>query len=76
MSAQTDIKEIREAIRFIPMQIEELRSDIARFYALTLEELTLEKKSAKSLRPLLSSLPPGSPYWKIGEEKASQIQAR
>jgi hypothetical protein len=76
MSATTDIKEIREAIRFIPMQIEELRGDITRIYSLYGEELKEEKKRDRSLKQLLLNLPHGSPYWKAAQKTAARIRDR
>lgn len=72
MSATTDIKEIKEALKFIPMQIEELRSDIARLYDVYGEELKEEKKSDKSLSGSLLNWPRGSQFWKAEARKANQ----
>lgn len=71
MSVQADINQIKESLRFLPMQFDELRGDILRLTESFAEELKAEKKSGKSLERLLLNLQRESPYWKAEVKKES-----
>jgi hypothetical protein len=75
VSLQNDVAEIKESLKFLPRQFDELRGDIRRLAETFNEELEAEKKRDTSLRTLLSSLRQGSPSWKAEAEKESPIPA-
>lgn len=56
MSVQSDVAQIKENLRFLPMKIDELRGDILRLAESFNEEMESEKKSGESLRILLLNL--------------------
>ncbi len=76
LNTQRELAQIKETVRFLPLQIEELRGDIMRLAESFSEELRTEKKSDRSMRELLSSLQLESPSLREEGGRASQIQDR
>lgn len=55
MTLQSDVAEIKESLKFLPRQFDELRGDIRRLAETFNEELEAEKKRDVSLRRLFTS---------------------
>jgi hypothetical protein len=75
VSLQNDVAEIKESLKFLPRQFDELRDDIRRLAETFNEELEAEKKRDASLRALLLSLRQGSPSSRDAAERASPTPA-
>lgn len=75
MTLQSDVAEIKESLKFLPRQFDELRDDIRRLAETFNEELEAEKKSDVSLRALLSSLPPELPSSKTASARGGPTPA-
>lgn len=75
MTLQNDVAEIKESLKFLPRQFDELRGDIRRLAETFNEELEAEKKRDVSLRTLLLSLRQGSPSLRDEAGRASPTPA-
>lgn len=75
MTLQSDVAEIKESLKFLPRQFDELRGDIRRLAETFNEELEAEKKRDASLKTLLWSLRQGSPSLRAGAGKENQTPA-
>lgn len=76
MTLQSDVAEIKESLKFLPRQFDELRGDIRRLAETFNEELEAEKKSDTSLKILLSSLRPELPSSKTESARGSLTPGR
>ncbi len=76
MSLQSDVAQIKESVKFLPRQFDELRGDILRLSEIFKEELDAEKKRDMSLKRLFSSLRQGSPSLKAEAVKENPTPAR
>lgn len=75
MTLQHDVAEIKESLKFLPRQFDELRGDIRRLAETFNEELEAEKKRDVSLRALLLSSQHESPSLRGAAERESPTPA-
>jgi hypothetical protein len=75
VTLQSDVAEIKESLKFLPRQFDELRDDIRRWAETFNDELEAEKKRDASLRALLLSLRHGSPSSRDAAGRASPTPA-
>lgn len=76
MTLQSDVAEIKESLKFLPRQFDELRGDIRRLAETFNEELEAEKKRDTSLKTLLWSLRQGSPSSKTASAREDPTPGR
>lgn len=75
MSLQNDVAEIKEALKYLPRQFDELRDDIRRLAETFNDELEAEKKRDAKMGKLLSSWRRELPSLRDAAEKESQTPA-